>query len=147
MLYIQMAIPSISDWQPDRKPVSSELHETILAKVQKGYKLLLKKIKSAFPLKMHIYTLCPERFQWMCADRLFRVVSFILVKFLSSKRGITSRKKWNQNFLWICTSTHYVLHNYKVSGNSVKRFQRNCANKLCWVVSFILAKFLSLKRA
>ena len=38
-------------------------------------------------------------------------------------------KKLNQNFLWICASTHYVLHNYKVSGNSVKRFQRSCANK------------------
>ena len=30
----------------------------------------------------------------------------------------------------ICTSTHYVLHYYKVSGNSVERFQRSCANKL-----------------
>ena len=35
----------------------------------------------------------------------------------------------NQNFLWICTSTHYVLHNYKVSRNSVEWFQRSCANK------------------
>ena len=25
--------------------------------------------------------------------------------------------------------THYVFHNYKVSGNSVERFQRSCANK------------------
>ena len=49
-----MAIPSISDGQSDRKPVSSELHKIILAKVQKGYKLLLKKIKSAFPVKLHI---------------------------------------------------------------------------------------------
>ena len=51
-----MAIPSISDGQ---KPVLFELHKIILAKVQKGYKLLLKKIKSAFPIKMDIYTLCP----------------------------------------------------------------------------------------
>ena len=33
--------------------VSSELHKIILAEVQKGYKLLLKNIKSAFPVKMH----------------------------------------------------------------------------------------------
>ena len=26
---------------------------------KRGYKLLLKRIKSAFPVKMHIYTLCP----------------------------------------------------------------------------------------
>ena len=33
-----MAIPSVNDGQSDRKPVSSELHKIILAKVQKGYK-------------------------------------------------------------------------------------------------------------
>ena len=55
-----MVIPSISDRQSDREPVSSELQKIILAKVQKGYKLLLKKIKSAFPVKMHIYILCPS---------------------------------------------------------------------------------------
>ena len=27
---------------------------------KRGYKLLLKRIKSAFPVKMHIYTLCPS---------------------------------------------------------------------------------------
>ena len=43
------------------------------------------------------------------------VLSFILVKFLSSKG--------------ICTCTHYVLHYYKVSWNSVERFQRSCADK------------------
>ena len=116
--------------QSDRKPVSSELHKIILAKVQKGYKLLLKKIKSAFTVKNHIYTLCSEWFQLSCADKLFRVVSLILAKFLSSNKGITSRKKLNQNFLWICSSTHYVLHYYKVSGNSVEGFQRSCADKL-----------------
>ena len=55
-----MAIPSISDGQSDTKPVSSDLHKIILAKVQKGYKLLLQKIKAAFPVKMHIKTLCPS---------------------------------------------------------------------------------------
>ena len=55
-----MAIPSISDGQSDRKSVSCKLHKILLAKVQKGYKVLLKKIESAFPVKMHIYTLCPS---------------------------------------------------------------------------------------
>ena len=27
---------------------------------KRGYKLLLKRIKSLFPVKMHIYTLCPS---------------------------------------------------------------------------------------
>ena len=35
----------------------------------------------------------------------------------------------NQNFLWICKSTHYVLDSYKVSRNSVEWFQRSCADK------------------
>ena len=33
-----------------------------------------------------------------------------------------------------------LLHYYKVSESSVERFQRSCADKLCSVVSFILAK-------
>ena len=36
------------------------MHKIIQAKVQKGYKFILKKIKSAFPVKMHIYTLRPS---------------------------------------------------------------------------------------
>ena len=47
-----------SDGHLDRKPVSS-----VLAKVQKGYKLVLKKIKPAFSLQKHIYTLCPSLLQ------------------------------------------------------------------------------------
>ena len=46
-----------------------------------------------------------------------------------SKKSVIQRKKWNQNVLWICTSTNYVLHYYKVSGNSVEPFQRSCANE------------------
>ena len=45
------------------------------------------------------------------------------------KMSVTLGKKLNQNFLWICVSTHYVLNNYKVSRNSVERFQRSCAYK------------------
>ena len=70
-----------------------------------------------------------KRFQRSCVNKLCSVVSFILAKFLSSKRVYLREKKWNQNFLWICTSSHYVLHIYKVSQNSVERFQRSCANK------------------
>ena len=66
----------------------------------------------------------------IASEELFWVISFILVKFLKFKRGITPRKKMNQNFLWICTSTHYVLYNYKDSGNSVERFQRSCADEI-----------------
>ena len=47
-----------------------------------------------------------ERFQWSCANELFWVVSLILVKFLSSKRGITPRKKLNQNI----SCGHALLH-------------------------------------
>ena len=55
-----MAIPSVSDGQSGRKPYLPESNKIILAKVQNGYKLLLKKIKSELPIKMHIYTLCPS---------------------------------------------------------------------------------------
>ena len=49
---------------------------------------------------------------------------------IGQKRDINcSSKGSNQHFLSKCTSTHYVLHIYKVSRNSVKRFQRSCANK------------------
>ena len=41
------------------------------------------------------------------------------------KKSVNLRKKKNKNFLWICASTHYVLHNYK----AVERFQRSCADK------------------
>ena len=89
---------------------------------------------------MHIYTLCPSlpqsfmKFYWAVSEDLcwLTVLSSIFhfgqtAKF---KKGITLRKKLNQNFLWICTSTWYVLHNYKVSWNSVERFQKSCADKL-----------------
>ena len=50
----------------------------------------------------------------------------------SDKKGDIncSSKGSNQHFLWICISTHYVLHNYKVSRNSAKRFQWRCADQL-----------------
>ena len=56
-VYIGWQFQALMKEQLDRKPVSSELHKIILAKGQKGYKLFLKKIKSEFTVKMHIYIL------------------------------------------------------------------------------------------
>ena len=39
-----------NEWQFQRRAIRQK----------KGYKLLLKRIKSTFPVKMHIYTLCPS---------------------------------------------------------------------------------------
>ena len=47
----RMAIPSIT---VTGNRIENQFHMKILAKVQKGYKLLLKKIYSAFLFKMHI---------------------------------------------------------------------------------------------
>ena len=84
--------------QSDRKPVSSKLHKIILAKVQKRYKLLLKKIKSAFPVKMHIYTLC------------------------------------------------IVLHNYKVSRNSIEQFFRGIVLTECFRSIFHFGQISKFKK-
>ena len=49
------------------------------------------------------------------------------------KRGMTPRKNNESEFrpnIQICTSTHHVLQNYKVSLNSVKQFKRSCTVKL-----------------
>ena len=51
----------------------------------------------------------------------FWVVSFILVKF-KLKKGVILRKKKKKNFLWICISTLYVLHDHKFQENSVQQF-------------------------
>ena len=129
-----MAIPSISDGQSDRKPVSSELHKIILAKVQKGYKLLLKKdqisisckkaylqIMSFITTKFHEILFL--RFQWSCAYELWWVVSLILVKFLSSKRGIIPRIKIESEF-------PVDMHIYTLSPSLLQSF-----GKFCWAVS------------
>ena len=60
-----MVIPSISDGQSDRKPVSSELHKIILTKVQKGYKLLLKK----------------DQIITSCKNAYLQIMSFITTRF------------------------------------------------------------------
>ena len=72
----RMAIQSISDGQSDRKCISTDY-------VLHNYKVSRYSVKP---------------FQWSCAEELFWVVSFIVVKFLSSKRGITPRKKMESKF-------------------------------------------------
>ena len=67
---------------------------------------------------MHIYMVFLYRYKFheillsgfrgVALTNCFRV-SFILAKFLSSKRRNSEKNKLNQNFLWICTSTWYVL--------------------------------------
>ena len=61
----RVAIPRISDGQSDRKPISSELHKIILAKVQKGYKLLLEK----------------DQIRVFCKNAYLLILSFITTKF------------------------------------------------------------------
>ena len=109
-----MAIPSISGVQSYRKQVSSKMHKIILAKVQKGYNIKgsIKRSNEHFQLKCistHCVLITTKFHEILLSgfsgvvDELFWAVSLILVKFLSSKRGITPKKK---NFLWICSSTH-----------------------------------------
>ena len=94
---------------------TEKLHKIILAKVQKGYKLLLKKIKSAFPVKMHIYTLCTcmsfittkfHEILWSCFRGVVLTNCFIIIFHFGQvskfKKGVIPRKKWNQMF-------HYYL--------------------------------------
>ena len=76
---------------------------------------------------MHIYTLCPfllQSFTKFCGVALTQCFGsiFHFGQISKLKKGIIPRKKWNQNVLWICTSTHYVLHYYKcyISGLEVK---------------------------
>ena len=134
-----MAIPSTSDGQLDRKPVSSELHKIILAKVQKEYKLLLKKIKSAFLVDMHIYTLCPSllqsftKFCWAVWVKLrWRIVLSSIFHFgqiSKFKKGYFSQKKIESEFP---VDMHIYMvgpSNYKVSWNSDEQFQ-SCVDKL-----------------
>ena len=121
----RMAIPSISDGQSDRWVAHIKL-----AKVQKECKY----IKSAFPVKMDIYTLVHyykvsrtsiERIQWNCADKLFWgfVYFLILVEFLNLKRDITPRKKIQSEF-------PVDMHIYTLSPSLLQSFR-----KLCWAVS------------
>ena len=100
-----------------------------------------EKKKSKFPVDMHIYIVHGMSFTTTKFHEIlmsgFRGV--VLTNCLSSifhfgknsklKKVVTPEKNMNQNFRWICAFTHYVLHNYKVLGNSVEGFQKSCADK------------------
>ena len=103
-------------------------------------------MESKFPVNMHIYTLCPSLLQsfrefcWAASEELrWQIVLRSIFHFgqiSKFQKGVTPRKKLNQNFLWICTSSWYVLHNYLVLRNSVERFQRSCADCLSSIFHF-----------
>ena len=136
-----MAIPSIRDSHSDKKgniKCTSKVSTSISCKNAHLH------IMSFITTKFH--TILLRGFSGVVLTNCFSSI-FHFRQFSKFKKGVTPKKKRNQNFLWICPSKHYVLHYYKVSGNSVEPFQRSCPNKLCWVISFILTKFLSSKRA
>ena len=92
-----------------------------------------------FPVDMHIYMVCPSKLQsftkfcWAVSEKLrWQTFSsiFHFNQISKFKKGVTPKKKLNQNFLWICISTHYFFHYYNVSRNSVERFQRSCYSLL-----------------
>ena len=75
---------------------------------------------STWTIKLHEMLL--SSFRGVVLTNFFSCI-FYFSQISKFKRGIIPPKKWNENFLWICASTQYVLHNYKVS------------TKLCWAVS------------
>ena len=130
----------------------------ILAKVQKGYKLLLKNIESAFPINMHIFTICPlllqsfRKYCWVVSEELRWQTVFSWIfhfgQISKFKKAVIPRKKIESK------STADMNMIYTICPSLPQSFR-----KICWavseelrlrtvsVVSYILAKFLSLKRA
>ena len=102
--------------------------------IWRKWKILLKQLVSTTPLKplnralkcvdMHFYRKC-----WFDPFEE-KFISPFSSNFDFQKWALFPEKKLNQNVLWICTCIHYVVHYYKVSENSVERFQRSCADKL-----------------
>ena len=100
---------------------SSIFHFCQISKFKKGHCSQKKKIESEFPVDMHIYTLCPSllQFQEFLLSGFRRVVLtncfssiFHFRQISKFKKGHCSqkkKKKLNQNFLWICTSTKFQV--------------------------------------
>ena len=80
------------------------------------------------------YNTCMEHLVHLCySSNCFSSIIY----FGQISEGCNSKKKKkNKTFLSICTSKHYVLHYYKVSGNSVERFQRSCADSFSSIFHF-----------
>ena len=111
---------------------------------RRRYKLLLKRIKSAFPVKFF------TRFFWAVSVELcwptVWVVSLIFVKFRSSKRGIAPRKK-------IESKCPVDMHIYTLCPSLLQSFRKSywaISEELRWptvsVAAFIFVKFLSWKK-
>ena len=113
--------------------LSSIFHFCQISKLKKGETPRIK-IEPKFPVDMHICMVCPSQLQSFtkfcgvvltnCFSSIFRFGQ--IFKF---KKVVTPRKKIESKFPVASASTHYVLHKYKVSWNSVERFQRSCADK------------------
>ena len=99
----RMAIPSISDGQWDWKPVSSELHKIILAKVQNRFKDQISiSCKNAY---LHIMSFITTKFHAILLSGFSGVVLtncfssiFHFRQISKFKKGINPRKKMESKF-------------------------------------------------
>ena len=99
---------------------------------KREYKLLLKRIKSAFPVKMHIYTLCPSKFHAILLRGFGGVVLtncfssiFHFRQISKFKKGVNPRKKNG-----IKISCEYAqVHIMSFITTKFHENQRCCANK------------------
>ena len=82
-------------------------------------------IKSEFSMNMHSHVNSMSTLTFKLYTTLLSIYRGVVLTYCFSsisnfgqtfkfKRGIIPRKNLNKNFLRICTSSHYVLHNYKV---------------------------------
>ena len=122
-----MAIASISDGQSDRKPVSSELLNIILAKVQKGYKSLLKK----------------NQISISCKNAYLHIMSFITTKFheilLRGFSGVALTKCFRSIFYF------GQISNFKKGVIPIRKLNQNsCGYAYQHIMSFITTKFLEI---
>ena len=113
------------EWASSHTPCSSIAWECCIQEWQfkalvTGNQKIRKCISTDYVLhnyKVSRYSVKP--FQWSCAEELFWVVSFIVVKFLSSKRGITPRKKMESKF-------PVDIHIYTLCPSLLQSFRKYC---------------------
>lgn len=102
--------------------------------IKRHYSIKFKSAKfpEKFPDSMHINKLCPKylqsfkKFLWS-KEYCWQTVNYYSIygKNFKFKRAWISRKKWNLNFLVICTFTECVLNTCKVWWNSVQWCKRS----------------------
>ena len=107
-----------------------------------GFRLGILTFSKGFRDDLLLQCRVSEGLRWQTVS----VVSFILAKFLSSKRVITARKKIESKF-------PVDMHIYMVSPSKLQSFRKFCwavSEGLRWqtvsVVSFILAKFQKVQK-